>query len=298
MTAPVVFYAWQSDRPKETNWKFIQDAAYSAVHRIGSTMPVEPSPRMDHDTENESGTPPIAETIYGKIKHSAIFLADVTFCSEIRDEQGKIKKKVPNPNVMMELGYAAATIGWPRIILVMNKKWGSPESLPFDLKTHRFAVAYELGPNSTKSEAIISELTSDLEMAIRSCLVNEYELVETTLSRLSSYSRSLMKLHGPSQTFWEEKDDNTLLSRLDLAIAQMLELGVLRCVETANDRGVGYTWTYLGQKCCHRLGIFDKTAVMVAGMAPQQVVINRTYALPPEQEAPEGGDSRAPETDQ
>ena len=100
----------------------------SAVQRAGSGMHVEDSPRLDHDTENESGTPPIAETILRKIKNSAIMIADMTFCSEIREDgpEGKVKKKNPNPNVMMELGYAAAIMGWSRIILVINTKVRKP----------------------------------------------------------------------------------------------------------------------------------------------------------------------------
>jgi hypothetical protein len=276
MNAPVVFYAWQNDRPKETTREFIRQAAYDAVQGVGSTMRVEESPRLDHDTQNEPGTPPISETILHKIKHSAMLIADMTFCSEIRDGE-KILKKNPNPNVMMELGYGAAIIGWRRIILVMNKHYGSPESLPFDLKNHRFPITYQLGPNSEKGPEKMPGLVSDLEMAIRSCLMAEYDLVDATLARLSSYSRSLMKQCGPSQVFWESEADNKVLSRMDLAIAQMLELNVLRCVDAANEAGVGYTWTYLGQKCCHRLGIFDKPAVQLPLYNPGQIILAPCY---------------------
>jgi hypothetical protein len=280
MASPVVFYAWQNDRPRDTTRDFIQKAAYATVARAGSTMRVEDSPRLDHDTENESGTPPIAETILRKIKHSAIMLADMTFCSEIREggPESKVKKKYPNPNVMLELGYGAAIMGWSRVILVMNTKYGSPQWLPFDLKNHRFPITYELGPNSTKGAEVMAGLVDGLEMAVRSCLVAEYELVNATLSRLSTHSRLLMKKHGPSDTFWEDKTENRILTLMDMSIAQMLELSVLACVEAANERGVGYTWTYLGKQCCYRLGIHDRPAVVaLAGVAPQQVIVDTSY---------------------
>ncbi len=279
MSSPVVFYAWQNDRPRETTRDLIRDAALSAVQKAGSTMRVENSPRLDHDTENESGTPPIAETILRKIRHSAIMIADMTFCSEIHEDgpDRKLKKRNPNPNVMMELGYGAAIMGWSRIVLVMNTKYGSAQWLPFDLKNHRFPIIYELGPNSAKGPEVMPELVSNLEMAIRACLMAEYDLVDTTLSRLSSYSRFMMKTHGPSQVFWESKIDNMVLSRMDLSIAQMLELNVLKCVDAANETGVGYTWTYLGKQCCYRLGIFDPPPQAFSGPAPAYIVVDNPY---------------------
>jgi hypothetical protein len=279
MTSPVVFYAWQSDRPRASTRDIVYDAAYAALARIGSTMRIEESPRLDQDTKNESGTPPIAETIYRKIKNSALFLADVTFCCDISDDKGKVKKRIPNPNVMMELGFAAATIGWSRIIVVLNKKYGSPESLPFDLRTHRFPITYELAPNSEKLEQATLELGNELELAIREGLTAEYELVDATMSRLSSYSRFVMKKHGPREPFRELQADNTVLSRLDLAIAQMLELNVIRCVDVVSETGCEYAWTYLGKQCCYRLGVVEPipTRLQVPIIAPPQVVVETPY---------------------
>jgi hypothetical protein len=61
--------------------------------------------------------------------------------SEIQDDKGSVKKRALNPDVMMQLGYAAAVLGWGRTILVMNRKYRSREWLPFDLKTYRFSGA-------------------------------------------------------------------------------------------------------------------------------------------------------------
>ncbi|HKI20211.1 MAG TPA: hypothetical protein VKA15_20140 [Isosphaeraceae bacterium] len=170
-------------------------------------------------------------------------------------------------------------MGWSRIILVINTKYGSPQWLPFDLKNHRFPIVYELGPNSAKGPEIMPELVGNLEMAVRACLMADYDLVDATLSRLSSYSRLMMKKHGPSQTFWEDKVDNMVLSRMDLAIAQMLESNVLKCVDIVNETGVGYTWTYLGKQCCYRLGIVDPPPLAPAfsGPPPQHMVVDDSF---------------------
>jgi len=270
VSAPVVFYAWQNDRPREItrdSRDFIHKAADEAIHRAGSRMRLEDSPRLDHDTKNEAGSPPIAETILRKIKHSAIIIADLTCCSEIKEEgpQGKVKKKNPNPNVMLELGYGAAVMGWNRVILVMNDKYGGPSWLPFDLKNHRFPITYELGPNSAKGPEVMEELIDELEQQIRGCLMAEYDLVDATLARLSSHSRFIMKKHGPSDVFFEkrigkepeeeEQRQNRIATVMDLSIALMLELNVIHCVDAVNELGVGYTFTYLGKQCCYRLGV-------------------------------------------
>lgn len=313
MSAPVVFYAWQNDRPRATTRDFIHKAADEAIFRAGACMRVEDSPRLDHDTKNEAGSPPIAETILRKIKHSAIILADLTCCSEIREDgpQGKVKKKNPNPNVMLELGYGAAIMGWNRVILVMNDKYGGSDWLPFDLKNHRFPITYELGPNSAKRPLVLEGLIGDLELQIRGCLMAEYDLVDATLARLSSYARFLMKKHGPSDVFYEKRvgeepvdeqqRENRIMTVMDMAIALMLELNVIQCVEAITELGVGYSFTYLGKQCCYKLGVFNRQAplLMFPTVSPVQVIANDSYldALEAQPKAPEVAEQGPPQHD-
>lgn len=251
MTRPAVFYAWQADRPRKTTRDLIRSCATNAIESIAVTGAIADAPRLDHDTLQKSGTPPIAQTIFQKIKSAAVFLADVTFTANVQDAKGEVKKRLCNNNVMIELGYAAATIGWDRIILVMNKHYGGPSNLPFDLRNHRFPIVYELGPKSTK--VVSNDLTAEITMAVRECVASEYELVDATLRKLSSFARSLMRENGRQPMFWESTRENKVLSRLDHAISQMLAAGVIECVDAVNETGVGYTWTYLGQQCCIKL---------------------------------------------
>ena len=254
MTRPAVFYAWQADRPRRTTRDLIRACAENAVSTIAVTGALVDAPRLDHDTLEKSGTPPIAATIFQKIRSSAVFIADVTLTTELRDAEGRVLKRACNPNVMIELGYAAATIGWDRIILVMNKHkgYGGPSDLPFDLRNHRFPITFELGPESTKD--VSRQLTDELSLAIRACLSAEYDLVDSTLRKMSSFARATMKKYGPDRMFWETTGDNKVLSRFDHAVSQMLAAGLIECVDAATDTGVGYNWTYLGQQCCLRLG--------------------------------------------
>ena len=144
---PTLFYAWQSDSPGSITRTFIRDAAAGAVKTLVADGRIVDAPRLDSDTQGTSGTPEIAGTIFAKIKQAAIFLGDVTLVGQVGDG-----KKTPNPNVLTELGFAAGTLGWDRVILVMNTHFGPPEELPFDLKNRRFPITYQLSPGEQKAE--------------------------------------------------------------------------------------------------------------------------------------------------
>ncbi len=115
-----VFFAWQGDRPNEI-CRFLQrDALKAAIKRIKSSAEIHDMPRLDHDTNGVSGTPEIADTILKKIDSCGIFVADLTFIGSSGDNG----KKIPNPNVMFELGYAFNALGPHRIVCIMNEHLG------------------------------------------------------------------------------------------------------------------------------------------------------------------------------
>jgi hypothetical protein len=167
----------------------------------------------------------------------------------------RVPKDLSNPNVLIELGYAAALLGWDRVVLVLNKHYGSPERLPFDLKFRRFPITYTLGPQSTRRQRATDELTEALEIAIASCFAAEYTHADDVLSRLVSSARALMLKHARNPCFWETSADNSILSRLDLAVVQLLEFGVVRCIRVPTEPGLAYEWTYFGRECLKRLGL-------------------------------------------
>lgn len=122
----ISFYSWEADRPNNTNRGFIKTALEEAA-ALASDLTVEP--RIDHDTQNVPGSPDIARTILKKIENSHVFVADVTIISDAAGERA-----TPNPNVLIELGYAMHALSENRIILVMNEHFGPVEKLPFDLR--------------------------------------------------------------------------------------------------------------------------------------------------------------------
>lgn len=157
-----IFYSWQSWTPSERNRKFIEESLQEAVNQIADRH--GQSIVIDRDTKDLSGAPAIAEAILEKIEGSDIFLADVTFVVGDNDH------KSPNPNVMLELGYAAKCLSWKRIILVMNTAYGEPDDdLPFDLQHRRWPITYKLESGQKKS-SVRDQFIGGLKQAIEMIL--------------------------------------------------------------------------------------------------------------------------------
>lgn len=165
-----VFWSWQNDLSSKTNREFIRSALEVAVDRVSQELDVEEVERieLDHDTKSTVGMADIGQTILEKIGRCAILVADVTPIS--RNDQGK---HLPNPNVMIELGYGLHALSYERIIAILNTAYGSRvEDLPFDIR-HRRIMTYQLSEDATQSdrktvrETLIGELVSAIKMNLK-----------------------------------------------------------------------------------------------------------------------------------
>lgn len=162
-----IFYSWQSDSPSTTNRYFVRDCIKDAIKKLNGDQVLDEAVRLDHDTAGIPGTPDIANTIFGKISESAAFVADLTLCSE-----SSSGKRSPNPNVLIELGYAFSEIGDARVISVMNTAFGEPGQLPFDLSHKRWPIQYKLeelafDKKSVDFKSLKNQVTSEIYNAIR-----------------------------------------------------------------------------------------------------------------------------------
>lgn len=140
-----LFYAWQSDRPSELCRSFVREALKSAADKILETRQI--TVLIDSDTQGVPGTPPVSDTILRKIDDCDGFLADLTLVASTDAD-----KKSPNPNVLVEYGYALKAKGHARVILAMNTAFGSPDFLPFDLRHLRHPLKFEAGPGLADAE--------------------------------------------------------------------------------------------------------------------------------------------------
>ena len=139
-----IFFSWQSDTPPKSGRNLVERALDRAVRAIGRDTEVEEAVRegleVDRDTKGVSGSPPIVETIFKKIDAAAVFVADLTFAGRRPDGA-----PIPNPNVLIEYGWALKSLGHARIVAIMNTASGNPtdEEMPFDMRHLRHPIQYD-----------------------------------------------------------------------------------------------------------------------------------------------------------
>lgn len=154
-----IFYSWQSDIDSDDNRYAIRDALNALAPLIRELNPGRQiNFVIDEATSNMPGSPNIPQTILDKIRQCDIFVSDITTVGE--SEGGK--RKLPNPNVMFELGYAYAHLDWGRIILLFNSAYGEVQDAPFDLDRQRISPYKKSGKANRKNEsAALLKLLTD-----------------------------------------------------------------------------------------------------------------------------------------
>lgn len=139
-----VFYSWQSDLDSSRHSDFIRSAIKSAIaDRPSLELENADRPELDEAGAGRVDAESIIAVILKKISDAAVVVADVTPVTVVGND-----KLTPNPNVLYELGYAAAKLG-NRLILVMNDAEGyRPKDMPFDI-AQRPIITYTLPANPT-----------------------------------------------------------------------------------------------------------------------------------------------------
>lgn len=172
-----VFYSWQSDLPKETNLNGIRQCLRESANLLENEIS-EIHIELDEATRNTSGSPNIPMTIFSKIANTDIFICDLTIINE--DYEGR---KVPNPNVLIELGHAISSLGWERIILLYNLKFGKfPEDLPFDIDRHRITTFKIEDKNDKSGKGALSRvLKESIETILKKSPLKPSEIKKETL---------------------------------------------------------------------------------------------------------------------
>ncbi|PYK36994.1 MAG: hypothetical protein DME49_13550 [Verrucomicrobia bacterium] len=199
MATATIFYSWQSDTPSSVNRSFIEGALKQAIDRLKSDATVEPVVRetiiqLDKDTQGVPGSPPIADTILQKIEACTAFVADLTLVGEslpaLASAADFRQRFFPNPNVLIEYGYALRCHGHDNMIAVSNTAFGEShtDNLPFDLRHLRWPIKYHLAPDAEPAqkkaalEALVSSLAGALKLILEtqagsqiSILANDFE---------------------------------------------------------------------------------------------------------------------------
>lgn len=148
-----IFYSWESELPGSKNSAFIRDCINKAIELADNAETIEAE--RDEATKDLPGSPDIVLSIFRKINECDLFVADVSLCYEYKSDSKT--KKSPNPNVLIELGYAIHVLGWERIICVFNLAYGVPEELPFDIQHHRLLKYSFNGKSANEVKMTVAE---------------------------------------------------------------------------------------------------------------------------------------------
>ncbi len=217
-----IFFSWQSDLPSGNTRSVIQSSINDAVKALNGIVVVE----ADRDTQGEFGSPDIAQTIFSKVDDCDIFIADVSIVNKYTsvDENGNANQAMklsPNPNVLLELGYAAAVVGWENIICILNTDYGAEKELPFDL-SHRRLTPYSLITTDKKS---IRKHLLEIIVDMVNNLIDNGKRVRSTFSNLTigSYVWATKEI-AKSLIPWNPTESAVYLAEREEAIRQCLEL--------------------------------------------------------------------------
>lgn len=322
-----VFYSWQYDSPKPTNLNFIDDAIKRALKQINKKIDLEHSPRFDRDTRGVAGAPAIADTILRKIRECGVFVADLTLVG-YTDEHYTIgallrgwvnrrfdwkatiagihqAKRLPNSNVMLELGYAVGILGWDRVICVMNDFYGKPDALPFDVKHRRFPITYTLAPTGEQERPKIrAKLVEDLIGAIEAAAAADHASAEDAIASMDIDCLLVSQIWRRAPYFRDLDQDpphrEELAPILDVphfrrAVVRLLELRLLKT--DVQGKNYAYHWTYLGRVVLSKLfpgdSVIDHLNPETEGCGPapsQAQQAAEAGAAPPAAPTPESGD--------
>lgn len=202
-----LFFSWQTDTDKSGNRNYIESCLKKALSKIRNGHSFKLDYRIDQATDKKQGTPDISDSIFRKINLATVFVADVTLING-----SSRKKKVPNPNVLIELGYAARVLGWENIICIFNTKYGKIESLPFDIKGRRIMCYNSEDPKSKLVDLLSDAIENTKNYSIPSSIVRDYynaPIYTTLLQLISDCGKSIL---GYEQSGLTTKRINAILN--------------------------------------------------------------------------------------
>ena len=207
-----IFYSWQSDLPGNRTRYFIRECIDYAISIVQQADSIDAL--RDEATAGETGSPDIVTSIFRKIDECDLFVADLSLCfsSDTETHEGK---RSPNPNVLIELGYAAQSLGWERIICFCNEEYGQINQLPFDVQHNRIH-GYSLTNESRsrkdvireQAEFIIHDVCALREQLPRSMQRGAYHVVGAFCAESASVEPNLVPM--------------SLYERMDSAKSQLL----------------------------------------------------------------------------
>lgn len=174
-----IFYSWESDLPNNKNRSLIEDCIKNATKNVFEKQKIVSEYVIESDSRNELGTPDLVSNIFNKIDTCDIFIADISIINS-NDRISSNTRLSPNPNVLIELGYASKSIGWTNIICIYNTEFAKIEELPFDIR-FRKPLSYDSSidrPDAKRKLIKLIELSITDIIENRLVDKNEYKITK------------------------------------------------------------------------------------------------------------------------
>lgn len=169
-----LFYSWQSDLPSAKNRNLIAFCLRKAIKQLKDEINEVSEFCVESDSRNDIGTPDLAESIFAKIEKSDILVADISLINA----EGNCRP-TPNPNVLLELGFASKAISWSNILCIYNCEYGKVESLPFDIRTRKPIVYNTSGGVVEAKKMLIKAFKNQIKDIIYNRIIDKKEYLST-----------------------------------------------------------------------------------------------------------------------
>lgn len=167
-----IFYSWESDLPQNKNRSLIEECLKTTTKRIWDKNKKITDISIDSDSRECGGTPDLAYEIFNKINECDLFICDVSIIN-----MNSKYRLTPNPNILIELGYAAKSKGWGNILCIFNSEYAKVEDLPFDIR-NRKPIVYNTSNNDFKN-ILTQKLEYEINYIIDNRLMDKNEYIET-----------------------------------------------------------------------------------------------------------------------
>lgn len=173
-----IFYSWESDLPNNKNRSLIQDVLNKVKEIILSENINVTNVEIISDSRGECGTPELVSSIFNKIDSCDIFVGDIS----IINADCKCRM-TPNPNVLLELGYASHAIGWNKLICIFNKEFAQIEDLPFDIRSRKPIVYNTQNEITLTKNKLMKDVVYSISNIINNTISdkNEYLMSKQTI---------------------------------------------------------------------------------------------------------------------
>lgn len=266
-----IFYSWQSDLENQTNRTLIETCIEKAVSSLNKESALFDF-IVDSAIRDEAGAADIPNSILKKIREANIFVGDITI---INKESSN--RKTPNPNVLIELGYAAGVLDWPQIICVANLEHGAIEELPFDIR-HRKIVSYQCHKSEEKTDTrklLIGKLTYELKQFTKKLNPDDYN--EFEVRRLNLELFKLIKSKLPFELV-------NKISKLDFSKNLANSISEARKMNDFIDTLENPEILYLGGKLFESYLSLVETAIFLAGNSKLNPIFSETDKIKAKQQ--------------